>query len=82
MQDLKVRVKEIKGHCDIMREGDYFIVRGSKLSIPESPYFCYWAIQSVAPMLPAKQRKIDEQGDWVGGMGLLYGFCVLGLSAC
>ena len=34
MQDLKVRVKEIKGHCDIMREGDYFIVRGSKLSIP------------------------------------------------
>ena len=65
MQDLKVRVKEIKGHCDIMREGDYFIVRGSKLSIPDSRYFCYWAIQSVAPMLPAKQRKIDEQGDWM-----------------
>jgi uncharacterized repeat protein (TIGR04076 family) len=65
MQDLKIRVKEIKGVCDIMKVGDYCIVRGSRLSIPESPHFCYWALNSILPMLPAKQRKIDEPNDWL-----------------
>ena len=41
MQDLKIIVKEIKGYCDTIQEGDYFIVRGGKISIPEG-HFCYW----------------------------------------
>jgi uncharacterized repeat protein (TIGR04076 family) len=64
MQDLKVIVKEINGLCDTMQVGDYFIVRGGKLSIPEG-HFCYWALQSILPLLPAKQRKIDEPDDWI-----------------
>ena len=64
MQDLKVIVKEINGFCDTMKVGDYFIVRGGKLSIPEG-HFCYWALQSILPLLPAKQRKIDETDDWI-----------------
>jgi carbon-monoxide dehydrogenase iron sulfur subunit len=65
MQDLKIVVKQIKGVCDTMKVGDYCIVRGSRLSIPERTHFCYWALASVLPMIPAKQRKIDEPNDWL-----------------
>ena len=65
MQDLKIVVKEIKGVCDIMKVGDYCIARGSRLSIPESAHFCYYALSSILPLLPAKQRKIDEPDDWL-----------------
>jgi uncharacterized repeat protein (TIGR04076 family) len=65
MQDLKIRVKEIKGVCDIMKVGDYCVIRGSRLSIPESAHFCYWALNSILPMIPAKQRKLDEPDDWL-----------------
>ena len=64
MKDLKIIVKEIKGYCDTMQEGDYFIVRGGQLSIPEG-HFCYWALNSILPLLPTKQRKMDEPGDWM-----------------
>lgn len=65
MQDLKIVVKEIRGFCDIMEVGDYCVARGSRLSIPEGRHFCYYALSSVIPLLPAKQRKIDEPGDWM-----------------
>lgn len=65
MQDLKIVVKEIRGTCDIMKVGDYCVVRGSRLIIPESPHFCFYALQSLLPLIPAKQRKIDEPEDWL-----------------
>jgi uncharacterized repeat protein (TIGR04076 family) len=65
MHDLKIIVKEIRGVCDTMKLGDYCIVRGSRLSIPENSYFCYWALSSVLPMIPAKQRNINEPNDWL-----------------
>ncbi len=64
MQDLKIVVKDIQGHCDTIEVGDYFIVRGGQISIPEG-HFCYWALNAILPLLPAKQRKIDEPGDWM-----------------
>ncbi len=64
MQDLKRVVKEIKGFCDTIEVGDYFIVRGGRISIPEG-HFCYWALNSIIPLLPAKQRKLDEPNDWM-----------------
>ncbi|TEU08723.1 TIGR04076 family protein [Candidatus Bathyarchaeota archaeon] len=64
MQDLKVVVKEIQGYCDTIEVGDYFIVRGGRISIPEG-HFCYWALNSILPLLPAKQRKQDEPDDWM-----------------
>ncbi|MCW4035716.1 MAG: TIGR04076 family protein [Candidatus Bathyarchaeota archaeon] len=64
MQDLKVVVKEIRGFCDTIEVGDYFIVRGGKIFIPEG-HFCYWALNSILPLLPAKQRKLDEPDDWM-----------------
>jgi len=65
MRKLMVRVKEIRGSCDIMKVGYYFTVDGSRLRLPENQYFCYWALNSVLPLLPAKQRKIDEPEDWL-----------------
>jgi uncharacterized repeat protein (TIGR04076 family) len=64
MQDLKIVVKDIQGVCDTIEVGDYFIVRGGKISIPEG-HFCFWALNSIIPLLPAKQRKLDEPGDWM-----------------
>jgi len=64
MQDLKIVVKEIKGFCDTIEVGDYFIVRGGRISIPEG-HFCYWALNSIIPLLPAKQWKLDEPDDWI-----------------
>ena len=65
MQDLKITVKEIKGRCDTMNVGDYCVVRGSRLSIPENDHFCFYALQSILPLIPAKQRVIEEQNDWL-----------------
>lgn len=64
MKDLKVQVKRINGVCDTMEVGDYFIVRGGKLSIPDGT-FCYWALNAILPLLPTKQRKTDEPEDWM-----------------
>lgn len=66
MYDLRVVVEEIKGFCDLpMKPGDYFEVRGGKIIIPPGKYMCLWALQSMMPILPLKQRKIAEDNDWV-----------------
>ena len=51
-------------YCDTIKVGDYFIVRSGKISIPEG-HFCYWALNSILPLRPAKQRKINEPDDWM-----------------
>lgn len=65
MYDLKITVEEVKGFCDLpMKVGDYFEVKGGKIILPDSGYICLWALQSMMPILPLKQRKIDEENDW------------------
>ena len=64
--DLRVEVCEIKGRsvCG-MKVGDYFEVRNSdQLTLPDGQAFCYWAIQSVLPLLPAKMRRLPDE-DWL-----------------
>ncbi len=64
--DLKIVVEKIKGFCDLpMEVGDYFTVRGGKIEIPEGKHMCLWAMQSLMPVLPAKQREISEENDWI-----------------
>jgi len=41
MKTLLIRVKEVKGHCDIHKVGDYFRLEGGKLSFPESNKYVY-----------------------------------------
>jgi uncharacterized repeat protein (TIGR04076 family) len=64
--DLRVTVHLIEGRsvCG-MEVGDYFeIVESSKLKIPDGKYFCIYALNAVLPLLPAKQRQLD-QNDWL-----------------
>jgi uncharacterized repeat protein (TIGR04076 family) len=64
--NLRVEVCGIKGRsvCG-MKVGDYFEVRNSdQLSLPPGQPFCYWAMQSVMPLLPAKMRQLPP-GDWL-----------------
>ncbi len=66
MYDLRVSVVEVRGFCDLpMRIGDYFEVSGGRIYVPPSGYICMWALNSIMPMLPAKQRRIQEENDWI-----------------
>ena len=70
MYELKVTVIKVLGICTAdppMKPGDYFTVRDGDIRIPEGGYICLWALQSILPLLPAKERNIIEaEGhDWM-----------------
>jgi len=64
--DLRVTVTSIEGRsvCGLA-VGDWFeLVNSSQLRLPDGKHFCIFALQSVLPLLPAKQRQLPE-GDWL-----------------
>ena len=64
--DLRVTVERIEGRsvCGL-QVGDWFeLVNSNELRIPDGKHFCVFALQSVLPLLPAKQRRLAE-GDWL-----------------
>src|SRR5947209_17901629 len=66
LYDLRVTVERIEGRsvCGL-RVGDYFeVTESSRIRIPEGRHFCIYALQSVLPLLPAKQRPLPES-DWL-----------------
>lgn len=72
MYDLRVEVAEIRGFCDLPhRVGDWFEVRNGRLHIPDGKYVCIWALGSLLPMLPAKERRVAESNDWLPRVQLL-----------
>jgi len=65
LSDLRVVVEGIEGKCTSgMQAGDYFLLRSARIYIPPGRYFCLYALQAVLPLLPAKQRPLQE-GDWL-----------------
>jgi uncharacterized repeat protein (TIGR04076 family) len=66
LYDLRVTVHAIEGRSVCGLEvGDYFeVVESSRLKIPEGKHFCIYALSAVLPLLPAKQRQLDEN-DWL-----------------
>jgi uncharacterized repeat protein (TIGR04076 family) len=64
--DLRVTVERIEGRSVCGLEvGDYFeLTESSRIRIPEGRHFCIYALQSVLPLLPAKQRQLHES-DWL-----------------
>ena len=65
LYDLKVIVESISGHCTCnMSVGDYFELKGGKVSMPGGKDFCLYALQSAIPLLPAKQRA-NHPADWM-----------------
>ena len=65
LRNLRVVVEEVRGKCTSgMRPGDRFILRDGRLYIPAHRHFCLYALCAVLPLLPAKQRPLEE-GDWL-----------------
>ncbi len=65
LKNLKIEVESVDGHCTSrMKPGDYFMLRSGRIYIPPGSYFCLYALQAVAPLLPAKQRALRD-GDWL-----------------
>lgn len=66
MKNLIVTVKAIGGVCDTHKVGDCFRLEGGRLSFPgENKHVCIYALSSLLPLLPAKQRNINEPEDWL-----------------
>ncbi len=66
MKTLIVTVKAVDGLCGTHRVGDCFRLEEGRLSFPsENKHVCIYALSSLLPLLPAKQRKIDEPEDWL-----------------
>lgn len=64
--DLRIVVDRIEGRsvCGL-NVGDYFeVTNSSQLRIPEGKHFCIFAIASILPLLPAKQRQLPSD-DWL-----------------
>ena len=66
MYDLRVTVERIEGRSVCGLEvGDWFeVTESSRVRIPPGKHFCLYALSSVLPLLPAKQRKLSD-GDWL-----------------
>lgn len=65
LRDLRVVVEEVRGKCTSgMRPGDHFSLRSGRLYIPAHRHFCLYALHAALPLLPAKQRFLED-GDWL-----------------
>ena len=64
--DLRVTVERIEGRSVCGLEvGDYFeLTESSRVRIPDGRHFCLYALSSVLPLLPAKQRRLADE-DWL-----------------
>ncbi len=64
--DIRVTVERIEGRsvCGL-QVGDYFeVTESSRVRIPDGKHFCLYALQSVLPLIPAKQRRLPAE-DWL-----------------
>ena len=65
LYDLKVEViGSDKPMVCSHKAGDYFLVIGENLVFPETNSFSMYALSALLPILPAKQRVLD-QNDWM-----------------
>jgi uncharacterized repeat protein (TIGR04076 family) len=65
LKNLIVEVESVDGHCTSkMIPGDRLRLRSGRLYIPAGRHFCLYALQAAIPLLPAKQRVMQE-GDWL-----------------
>ena len=64
--DLRVTVERIEGRsvCGLAVGDSFEVTESSRVRIPEGKHFCLYALSSVLPLLPAKQRQMPP-GDWL-----------------
>jgi uncharacterized repeat protein (TIGR04076 family) len=65
LKSLRITVESVDGHCTSrMKAGDWFALRSGRLYIPPGRHICLYALQAALPLLPAKQRALQD-GDWL-----------------
>jgi uncharacterized repeat protein (TIGR04076 family) len=70
MYELEITVTKVLGNCTAhppMKPGDSIRVWDGGLSIPEGGWICLYALQSLMPLIPAKEREVleDRDEDWL-----------------
>lgn len=69
MKHLSVKCVEKPGVCDKHQVGDYFEIRDGALFLPEGKSICIYALQSIMPLIPAKERELmPDESDWLPGV--------------
>ncbi|UCH26952.1 MAG: TIGR04076 family protein [Trueperaceae bacterium] len=71
--DLRVEIVAVKEGLESICNhhlGDYFEVSGENMRIPDGKTFSIYALAAVLPLLPAKQRALD-QNDWMASDDLV-----------
>ncbi|GAF69612.1 unnamed protein product, partial [marine sediment metagenome] len=71
MHELWIEVERVEGVCSgpvPMVPGTGFLVRNGSLIFPGGGPICLYALQSILPMIPAKERLTDDDSacDWMG----------------
>ncbi len=66
LYDLRVTVERIEGRsvCGLQVGDSFEVTESSRLRIPDGKHFCIYALQSVLPLLAAKQRRLPD-ADWL-----------------
>ncbi len=65
LRSLRIKVESVNGKCTSrMKPGDHFTLRSGRLYIPPGCHFCLYALQATLPLLPAKQRVLQDD-DWM-----------------
>jgi uncharacterized repeat protein (TIGR04076 family) len=66
LYDLRVTVERIEGRsvCGLQVGDSFELTESSRLRIPDGKHFCIYALQSILPLLPAKQRRLPDE-DWL-----------------
>jgi uncharacterized repeat protein (TIGR04076 family) len=65
LKELRIVVESCAARCTSrMKPGDSFRLRGGRLYIPADRHVCLYALQAALPLLPAKQRPLQD-GDWM-----------------
>ena len=66
LYDLRVVVERIEGRsvCGLEVGDSFEVTESSRVRIPPGKHFCLYALQSVLPLIPAKQRRLPDE-DWL-----------------
>jgi uncharacterized repeat protein (TIGR04076 family) len=66
LYDIRVTVERIEGRsvCGLAVGDSFEVTESNRVRIPEGKHFCLYAMASVLPLIPAKQRRLPD-GDWL-----------------
>jgi uncharacterized repeat protein (TIGR04076 family) len=66
LYDIRVTVERIEGRsvCGLAVGDSFEVTESNRVRIPVGKHVCLYALQSVLPLIPAKQRRLPAE-DWL-----------------